>query len=347
MAPHTQARSLKHATLIGSNSPAQHPSPEPPSCPVHPAASPVNRKPHPAPTLPHPPKRPVGPTRRPLPPLPPHVTSAARSPVPPACKPPPPAPPPLPPAKQPSGSHRKPPPPPPPPPPPSPTAKPGPPALPALRTSRHIHSPRVTRNPRPHLRSRPLSRPRMQSGNGALNHGPHRSRSRPRAGGARNKNNNNNNNNSKKNHSNNKLLPHGELQARYRRRLLRLVNAERAQHGAPPVELDETLTACARSHNADLAFVQKRLSHVGFDGADLSQRLYRCGYSYRYASENVARGQGDPSHVVRSWMKSPGHRKNLISPRVTHMGVHVGRGEDGRLYWAQMFGIEKAKLNAM
>lgn len=186
----------------------------------------------------------------------------------------------------------------------------------------------------------------MQSGNGTLNHGLHRSRLRPRAGGVRN-NKNSNNNISNKNNNNNNKLPRGELQARYRRRLQHLVNAERARHGAPPVELDETLTACARSHNADLAFVQKQLSHVGFDGADLSQRLHRCGYSYRYASENVARGQGDPAHVVRSWMKSPGHRKNLISPRVTHMGVHVGRGEDGRLYWAQMFGIEKAKLNLM
>lgn len=133
-------------------------------------------------------------------------------------------------------------------------------------------------------------------------------------------------------------LPPGELQTRYQRRLLRLVNAERAKYSAPPVILHETLTACARRHNADLAFLQKRLSHVGADGASLGERLHRCGYPFRYASENIARGQGSPPHVVNSWMQSPGHRKNLLNPRATHMGVHVGRGTDGRLYWAQLFG---------
>lgn len=128
------------------------------------------------------------------------------------------------------------------------------------------------------------------------------------------------------------------LQERYCQRLLRLVNEERARYRVPPVTLNPTLTACARRHNADLAFLQRRLSHTGIDGARLSDRLHRCGYLYRYASENVARGQGDPRHVIRSWMRSPGHRRNLLSHRAKQMGVHVGRGEDGRLYWAQVFG---------
>lgn len=131
------------------------------------------------------------------------------------------------------------------------------------------------------------------------------------------------------------------LQERYRRRLLRLVNEERARFNAPPVTLDPILNSCARRHNADLAFLQRRLSHTGADGAKLSQRLNRCGYTYRYASENVARGQGDPAHVIRSWMRSPGHRKNLLNPKAQHMGVHVGRGKDGMLYWAQMFGAAR------
>lgn len=128
------------------------------------------------------------------------------------------------------------------------------------------------------------------------------------------------------------------LQERYRRRLLRLVNEERMQYGVPPVTLNNTLNACARRHNADLAFLQRRLSHTGVDGAKLSDRLHRCGYAFRYASENVARGQGDPRHVIRSWMRSPGHRRNLLNYKAKQMGVHVGRGKDGRLYWAQLFG---------
>lgn len=133
-------------------------------------------------------------------------------------------------------------------------------------------------------------------------------------------------------------LQKGQLQARYQRHLLELVNEQRRLNNVSPVQLHATLTSCARRHNADLAFTQRKLSHIGVDGAELSERLRRCGYRYRYASENVARGQGDPEHVVRSWMKSEGHKKNLLSGRATHMGVHVGRGIDGKLYWAQMFG---------
>lgn len=134
------------------------------------------------------------------------------------------------------------------------------------------------------------------------------------------------------------IAQHTSLQERYRNRLLRLVNEERALVKVPPVTLNNTLNRCARAHNADLAFRQRKLSHVGADGAKLSTRLVRCGYSYKYASENVARGQGTPTHVVSSWMKSEGHRRNLLSARAKQMGVHVGRGSDGKLYWAQMFG---------
>ncbi len=132
-------------------------------------------------------------------------------------------------------------------------------------------------------------------------------------------------------------LPRGELQARYRRHLLKLVNDERLKYDAQPVQLDNKLSSCARRHNADLAFKQQRLSHVGNDGAHLSQRLKKCGYDFRYASENVARGQKNPRHVVDSWMNSEGHKKNLLSRRVKKMGVHVGRGVDGRIYWSQLF----------
>lgn len=120
--------------------------------------------------------------------------------------------------------------------------------------------------------------------------------------------------------------------------MLELVNATRAEHGVHPLRISSTLGEVARRHNADQAFIQKMISHNGSDGSTVGDRLRRGGYKYVYASENVAVGQHNPRHVHRSLMRSPGHARNVVSPQVRDMGLHVGRGADGRLYWTQVFG---------
>ena len=128
------------------------------------------------------------------------------------------------------------------------------------------------------------------------------------------------------------------LLARYQQKLLILTNRERRKYGAGPVTLHPHLMEAAAIQNSDVAFQQERLSHIGSDGSRMGERVLRTGYIYKYASENLARGQGSCEHVIRSWMLSPGHRKNLLNNYAVHMGVHVGRGRNGQLYWAQVFG---------
>lgn len=128
------------------------------------------------------------------------------------------------------------------------------------------------------------------------------------------------------------------LLARYQQKLLILTNRERRKYGAGPVTFHPRLMEAAAIQNADVAFQQERLSHIGSDGSRMGERVLRTGYIYKYASENLARGQGSCEHVIRSWMLSPGHRKNLLNNYAVHMGVHVGRGKNGQLYWAQVFG---------
>ena len=56
-------------------------------------------------------------------------------------------------------------------------------------------------------------------------------------------------------------------------------------------------------------------------------------YRYSAIAENVAQGQKNPSQVVNAWMKSPGHRKNILSPKYTEIGVGYSNN-----YWTQVFG---------
>ena len=58
------------------------------------------------------------------------------------------------------------------------------------------------------------------------------------------------------------------------------------------------------------------------------------GISYRTAGENIAKGQQTPEAVVKAWMNSSGHRKNILNPSFTEIGV--GYAEQGN-YWTQMF----------
>ena len=67
------------------------------------------------------------------------------------------------------------------------------------------------------------------------------------------------------------------------------------------------------------------------------------GYRYSYLAENVAAGQRSPQSVVDSWMKSSGHRKNILNPKVTEIGVgysSVSRDRYGT-YWTQVFGSSR------
>ena len=53
--------------------------------------------------------------------------------------------------------------------------------------------------------------------------------------------------------------------------------------------------------------------------------------------ENIAAGQPNPVEVMKAWMKSPGHRANILSCAFRNVGVGIAL--DGRRpVWTQDFG---------
>ncbi|WP_435745030.1 CAP domain-containing protein [Nocardioides sp. SYSU DS0663] len=58
-----------------------------------------------------------------------------------------------------------------------------------------------------------------------------------------------------------------------------------------------------------------------------------------HVGENVAYGYPTGRTVVRKgWMKSPGHRANILARQWTEMGIAARRADDGTWYVAQVFG---------
>jgi uncharacterized protein YkwD len=119
---------------------------------------------------------------------------------------------------------------------------------------------------------------------------------------------------------------------RVRAQVLMQVNAERAKRRLPPLRADQNLARAAQDHACDTAHSGK-MSHRGSDGSDLSARLRRVGYDYNLAAENVAKGYSDPAAVMKGWMSSTGHRRNILTAEAVDLGLGIAIGKDGAPYW--------------
>ncbi|MGI8314698.1 CAP domain-containing protein [Halobacillus mangrovi] len=119
----------------------------------------------------------------------------------------------------------------------------------------------------------------------------------------------------------------------FEQKVVELTNEERAKQGLQPLELDTELSAVAKDKSLDMQN-NNYFSHNSPTYGSPFDMMKQYGIDYRTAGENIAMGQTSPEQVVEGWMNSDGHRKNIMNPNFTHIGV--GHAENGN-YWTQMF----------
>lgn len=68
--------------------------------------------------------------------------------------------------------------------------------------------------------------------------------------------------------------------------------------------------------------------------------IMKLGFSR--VAENIAWGQETPESVMRAWLWSPGHRRNIMSTATTDIGCGARKDNNGRLYWCVCFGRPRA-----
>jgi uncharacterized protein YkwD len=122
----------------------------------------------------------------------------------------------------------------------------------------------------------------------------------------------------------------------FEQRVLELINVERAKYGLSPVRYNGALDNASEKHAEHMAIVGK-MAHDGIGDGDPGERIRAEGFRKAWG-ENVATGQTSPEQVVREWMASPGHRRNILDPNYQQMGVAYVTASNGRSYWAQSFG---------
>jgi uncharacterized protein YkwD len=121
--------------------------------------------------------------------------------------------------------------------------------------------------------------------------------------------------------------------------VLRLVNAERAKAGCGDLRSNAILLAVARAHSRDMG-VRRYFDHQSQDGRSPFDRMRAAGYRGGRMGENIAAGQRTPAAVMDAWMKSPGHRANILNCGYRVIGIGVAKVADSPfgIYWTQNFG---------
>lgn len=112
-----------------------------------------------------------------------------------------------------------------------------------------------------------------------------------------------------------------------------LINRHRAKAGLKRMKADRKLRAAAATHSQDMV-AQGYFEHDGPSGDTVVTRAQNAGYlkqsqrSWALA-ENIAYGAGGlgtAAAIVRSWMRSEGHRANILTKSFRDIGVGLAPG---------------------
>lgn len=114
-----------------------------------------------------------------------------------------------------------------------------------------------------------------------------------------------------------------------------LTNVERLKHNLRPLSYLQACNDMAQEQSDDMSrhnyFSHTRPAADGRPGESFMERARRFGLQ-RGVGENIAMTR-TAARALEMWMKSPGHRRNILNPSYTHLGV----GHRNGLY-TQSFG---------
>jgi uncharacterized protein YkwD len=125
--------------------------------------------------------------------------------------------------------------------------------------------------------------------------------------------------------------------------ILRLTNEERVQHGLPPFARHEALEGAAEQHSQEMRELNY-FSHTSPVAGRTTprQRVNEFGVNPQLVAENIFECSGydvelTSKFAVEAFMKSPGHRQNVLNPTATHIGIGFV-AQNGSVSVTQVFG---------
>jgi uncharacterized protein YkwD len=112
-----------------------------------------------------------------------------------------------------------------------------------------------------------------------------------------------------------------------------LINRQRTRRGLRALRTNGSLQSSAGSYARDMVR-RSFFDHVSPGGETLSERIrrqtsYLTGAQSWEIGENLAWGTGSkatPAQIVAGWMRSPGHRRNILHAGYREMGLGIAVG---------------------
>ncbi len=128
--------------------------------------------------------------------------------------------------------------------------------------------------------------------------------------------------------------------------VLAAVNKARAGAGCSALTVNAKLVAAAQGHAQAMA-EQNFFGHASKNGAKFSSRIKAQGYRFSKVAENIGAGQSSAAGILKDWLGSAGHRKNILDCALTETGIAVvyqpedkplkGQKYAMKYYWVEVF----------
>jgi uncharacterized protein YkwD len=112
------------------------------------------------------------------------------------------------------------------------------------------------------------------------------------------------------------------------------INEYRQKRGLAPLKMDERIVREAKNHSIDMANHTMPFGHKYFKSR--IDRLHAQIKNSNAGAENVAYNYKDAQDVVKNWLRSPGHKRN-IDGNYNLTGIGIARDQKGKIYFTQIF----------
>lgn len=148
------------------------------------------------------------------------------------------------------------------------------------------------------------------------------------------------------------IPPEARCMNPYEWKIFARMNLDRQRFGSSPLQVDCDLVSVARAHSQDISTHKPQWKtaqgddpHLGSNGSTPHARI-TAGTSSRFyqTAENTWRSGtmyslSSSEQCQAELMNSPGHRRNILDPNLTHAGIGIYvHPDDGQVFVTQAFG---------